>query len=56
MDIIIALSILVIAIMIIFFKSDILDNNTSLTKLSGTSGFVVCVVALAAIYIIRMNK
>ncbi len=53
MDIIIALIILVIAIMIMFFKSDILDKNTSLNKLSGTSGFVVCVIALAIIYVIN---
>ena len=53
MDIIIALIILVIAIMIIFFKSDILDKDTSLNKLSGTSGFVVCVVALVILYVIN---
>jgi hypothetical protein len=53
MKLLVALIVLVISIIIIFFKSDILDKDTSLNKLSGTSGFVVCVVALVIIYIIN---
>ena len=52
MKLLIALIVLVISIIIMFFKSDILDKDTSLNKISGTSGFVVCVITLVAIYII----
>jgi len=53
MGTIITLIVLVIAIMLIFFKNDILDKNTSLNKISETSGFVVCVVTLIVLYIIN---
>jgi len=53
MGILITLIALVIAIMLIFFKNDVLSKNTSLNKISETSGFVVCVIALVVLYIIN---
>ena len=55
MGTIITLIILVAAIMLVFFKNDILSKNTSLDRIRQTSGFVVCVVALIALYIININ-
>ena len=53
MGTIIALIILVLAIMLVFFKNDIFSKNTSSNKLTETSGFVVCVVSLIVLYIIN---
>lgn len=53
MSTIITLIILVAAIMLVFFKSEILSKNTSLNRISETSGFVVCAIALVIIYIIH---
>ena len=53
MGTIITLIILVAAIMLVFFKNDILSKDTSLDKIRQTSGFVVCVAALIALYIIN---
>lgn len=50
---IIALMILVISVMLIFFKNDILNKNASSNKVLETSGFVVCSVMLVVIYIMK---
>lgn len=56
MGIIITLVILTAAVMLLFFKNDILANNAGLNKIRGTSGFVVCVIALVVLYIINNIK
>lgn len=54
MGTIIMLIILVVAVMLMFFKNDILNKNASSNKLSQTSGFVVCVATLLVMYF--MNR
>lgn len=53
MILIITLIILALAVVIMFFKNDILSDETSFKKIREASGFVVCIVALIALYIIN---
>lgn len=42
---------LVLGVMLIFFKKDTINKNTSSKWLNETSGFVVCIIALVIIYV-----
>lgn len=53
MGTIVTLIVLTVAIMLVFFKNDILNKSTSLDKIIKTSGFVVCVLSLIILYIIK---